>query len=67
MNPEKAWDSAVDLWGLIVALQCCEDTNINDKFAAQGRAAILNVAEKLAQELAAYTDRGGFTPTEAKK
>ncbi len=66
MDAEKAWDNAVDLWGLIAALQCCDDTNAGEKLAAQGRAGILNVAERLAEELVTYTEAGATKARKAK-
>lgn len=50
-QPLTMWDRATDLHGLIIALQCVDNTNEGDQSAISGRAAILNVAERLAEEL----------------
>lgn len=60
MDHQKAWDNAVDLWGLIAALQCLDETNAGEKLAAKGRAAILNVAERLAEDLVGHTETGAM-------
>lgn len=66
MDHQKAWDNAVDLWGLIAALECLEDTNAGETLAAKGRAGILSVAEKLAQELVTHTEKAAMECGKAK-
>jgi hypothetical protein len=59
--PYSNGEKALDLYGLIRALQCIDDTNLVPRIADDARAAVLNMAERLAADLKENLWNGGGT------